>query len=409
MNWKSKYDDKYAEFIIKFCFEKYKDRSLLIVPEDKEQLDFVECLRDWGSKIGFNKIEIKLEDPEDMANYLNDTRLEDIELNEIFDKTKLSKYALNGDCIIHIGSFNPITYNVDREKNKKSIELMIPTIQGYINNNTKYTFPWLIIGYPTTKWANFLFPNDKNAYQKLYTNIIKACMLDKEDSIGRWHKFIDYSNSLKQRFNEDQYEKFIIENNLGTNLELGMLPQYQFLNIDKVSPDGNHMIDNFPSYEIFTTPDYRKINGIVYNSKPLVYSNQIIDDFVLEFKNGIVTDFECKVGKNLLESILSVDGGNRLGEFAMVDMELPLSKMNTVFYDTLYDENSSCHLALGRGNPTCLIGTTDKSNENLLKNGVNVSSIHTDFMFGNDKTNIYGVKGLKKKLIMKNGIFVDNK
>lgn len=390
-------DNKYAEFVINFCLNGYLNRKLLIELDNSEVLEFANILKEYATKAGM-QVEILYADNEEKMEYLRTTDINDLEINIYNDRTKWSEYALNQDVVLHIKTFDPTKYDISAEKMDRFTEIASGTREGYSSNNTKYNFPWLIIGYPNTKWANLLFPNNTNAFMMLYQNIIESCMLNVDDPYKAWDNFIDKSNRIKNSLNERLYQSFIINNDQGTNLELGMLDKYQFLNLDKRSTIGKRLIVNFPSYEIFTAPNRNLTNGIVYNTRPLVVDNQIIDDFYLVFKDGIVVDYDCGIGKKYLESILKTEGANRLGEFAMVEHDSPISKTNLIYYNTLFDENSSCHLALGKGYQKC----------SLVENDVNLnfSSKHNDFMIGDSSTDIFGVKDGKKELIYKKGKFI---
>ena len=157
---------------------------------------------------------------------------------------------------------------------------------------------------------------------------------------------------------------------------------------------------NMPTEEVFTTPDKYTANGIVYASLPLVYNGSLIEDFYLEFKNGKVINYDAKKGKKSLKSIIEIKNGNYLGEVALVDITSPISKSNILFYDTLYDENASCHLALGSGFLECI------EDKKVLKK-FNESKIHVDFMIGTKDLEIIAeTKSGKSVTIMKNGKFI---
>lgn len=159
-----------------------------------------------------------------------------------------------------------------------------------------------------------------------------------------------------------------------------------------------------PSYEIFTTPDYRKINGIVYSSNPLFCLGSVIEDFYIEFKDGKVVNFDAKKGRDLLSSLVA----EPLGEVALVDVNSPLSKMSIEFNDTLYDENCSCHLAFGNGSVKSIIDGDKMSKEELeaLEKG-NFANIHIDFMIGTSDTDVYADAKKGKKLVLRKGCFTD--
>jgi len=156
---------------------------------------------------------------------------------------------------------------------------------------------------------------------------------------------------------------------------------------------GEQFVPNMPTEEVFTLPHKDGVNGVVYSSKPLVYSGNVIDEFWLKFENGAVVDFDAKVGKDTLQSLFDKDErARRLGEVALVPFDSPISNSNILFYNTLFDENASCHLALGKAYPTTIKNGENMSDEELAEHGVNDSLAHEDFMVGTSDLNIVGIK-----------------
>ena len=162
---------------------------------------------------------------------------------------------------------------------------------------------------------------------------------------------------------------------------------------------------NIPSEEIFTSPKYGDCEGVVYATKPLSYQGQLIENFSITFKNGKVSDVKAEKGEELLKQMVKMDeGAGMLGECALVPFESPINMSGILFYETLYDENACCHLALGRGFPDCLKGYENMTNEEYHKNGINNSMIHVDFMIGSRDLSITGItKDGKEVAIFKEG------
>ena len=168
-----------------------------------------------------------------------------------------------------------------------------------------------------------------------------------------------------------------------------------------------YLLVNIPTEEIFTSPHYKGTNGIVYSSKPLVYGGNVIDQFYIEFKEGKVINYHAEKGEEILKNIIELDENSKyLGEIALVEYDSPISNSKVLFYTTLYDENASCHLALGDGFPLTIEGGAHLNKEELLKRGINQSDIHVDFMIGTADLQITGIdeKG-KEHLVFTNGNF----
>ena len=188
-------------------------------------------------------------------------------------------------------------------------------------------------------------------------------------------------------------------------MEIGLTQNYLFQ-----SADGENIV-NMPTEEVFTSPDKLRVNGRVYSSKLLLYNGNIIEDFWLEFKDGRIVDFDAKKGKEILKGIIDTDEGSHyLGEVALVDYTSPISLTNILFKNTLFDENASCHLAIGQSFAECIQDGFILSKEELSEMGLNMSSLHVDFFIGTSDLEIKAVLQNKEEIvIMKDGNFVEVK
>ena len=196
-------------------------------------------------------------------------------------------------------------------------------------------------------------------------------------------------------------------NSLGTDFIVELGKGAIWCGADEEMPDGTPLIVNMPTEEIFTSPLRNSTNGIVYASKPLIYNGALIDKFWLKFEEGKVVDYDSEVGKDVLKTLIDFDeGSSYLGEVALVEYDSPISNSNILFYNTLYDENAACHLALGIGFPCCYENGADMSVEELLEVGVNHSDEHTDFMIGTSDLRIVGTTyNNEEVIIFENGNF----
>ena len=200
--------------------------------------------------------------------------------------------------------------------------------------------------------------------------------------------------------NNYNFECLKYTNSLGTDLSVYLPKGHMW----KTGFGSHGEICNLPTEEIFTSPDYKKTEGIVYSSKPLYYNNVLIDNFSLTFKNGKVVEYHAEKGEDLLRTIIETDENScYLGECALVSYDSPINNTGIIFNETLFDENASCHLALGRGFIEC-ISNEDLSDEELKNRGVNVSNTHVDFMIGTNDLKIVGITDEKEEItIMENG------
>lgn len=398
-------EEKYIDLILKRCLNFKTGNSLLIYVDLKEHLEFAERVKIKAQEMGVEDIVITCNDLDEIHEYLMNTSLEDISLQPCFDRSIWDTYAKKGSAMLFLGSLVPgLMDDVAADKINKMAKLRNETRIYYRENVGKYTFPWCIANLPNERWAEKIFPSDKNAYDKLFLNFMKMCMVDKDDPVRAWEDYIKQNNYYKNKLNELEITGLHYRNSLGTDLYVEKPKDNIWINLDKTDALGNQMIANMPSYEIFTSPDWRKTNGIVYSSRPLVYNGAIIDKFFIRFRDGKVVECGAEEGNDALQSLVfDNDNADKLGEIALVPNDSPISNTGLVFYETMYDENASCHLALGGGFPKCFSG--DLTDSELADRGLNFSICHTDFMIGTSDLEIEADTNQGKKLIFKNGNF----
>ncbi len=270
---------------------------------------------------------------------------------------------------------------------------------------------WCICGYPDKKWAKKVFPDLKSgeAAKKLWEYISKTVRLDTEDPINAWEK---HQQELQRRckfLNSAKIKSFHYKNNLGTNFTVDMPKGYIFCGgAERGELDGVWFTANMPTEEVFSCPDRNSANGKLVASMPLCRNGQIIKDFWLEFKDGRIVDYGANEGYENLKSIIETDEGTHyLGEIALVSYDSVISRLNTLFFETLYDENASCHFAIGDCYPTCLEGGAELDEKQLLERGLNSSLEHVDFMVGTKDLQITATSEDGKKIeIFKDGGWV---
>lgn len=243
---------------------------------------------------------------------------------------------------------------------------------------------WTIVSYPHPDWAKLVFPDldEKSAYDKLGEYIAKTTRVDCDDPLAEW---TSHTQNLRRRFeklNAAKVKSFHYKNSLGTDVTVGMPDGYVFAGGSE-SCYGTPFNANMPTEEIFSAPDCNHIDGVIKASMPLSYSGKIINDISLTLKNGKIIDYSASTNQDLLKGMIETDeGSHSLGEIALVPYDSPISSLNTLFYETLFDENASCHFAIGKAYPTCVKGGEDMSKEQLAKLGINDSDVHVDFMVG---------------------------
>ncbi|MBO4323546.1 MAG: aminopeptidase [Clostridia bacterium] len=251
---------------------------------------------------------------------------------------------------------------------------------------------WCLFGYPSKKWAKKMFPSltPKQALEKQWEYIAKTMRLDEDDPIKAWEihqkKLADRCKFL----NDAKIKYFRYKNSIGTDFTIGMPKGYRFCGGAEIGAlDGVPFTANMPTEEVFSSPDRSTANGTLVSAMPLCRNGQIIKDFYLKFDKGRIVDFGAKEGYDNLKSIIDTDEGSHyLGEIAIIGYNSPIRQLDTLFYETLYDENASCHFAIGDCYPACLDGGENMSEEELKEHGLNSSIEHVDFMVGTSDLSI---------------------
>lgn len=398
-------ENKYIELLLKRCINFNKSKSLLI-SYDKVNKKFIEKLVAEATKLGVIDIYTDEEDYQLTYNKLKTETKKEILNDPYFDKSIWDEYAKKDASFLMFDTEFPNVFNdIEQEKLILSKEKMRDTRKLFREKETSYQIPWCIAALPNEIWAKHLFPNDGNAYEKLFEVICQMCMVDKENPIESWNEYIENVKKQTEKLNKLQITKLTYKNKLGTNLTIYLPKNVKWLS---AADDGDsNMLVNMPSYEIFTSPDYRYTEGIVYSSRPLIYGGGKIDKFYLEFKDGKVINYDAKEGKEILKGIIESDNNScYLGEVALVNNNSPISNTGLVFDTTLFDENASCHLALGDGFPDCIKNGLEMTRDELLELGINHSKSHVDFMIGTADLEIIAETKNGIELIFENGNFV---
>ena len=248
---------------------------------------------------------------------------------------------------------------------------------------------WSIVAAPNPTWAKKVFPNleDEAAVEALWDAILSASRVTLDnDPVKEWEahnkQLLEHNNIL----NKHQFDTLHFKNSLGTDITIKLVENHIWAGGGEVSANGVYFNPNIPTEENFTMPHKYGVNGKVVATTPLNYQGNLIEDFWLEFKDGKVVDYDAKSAKATLENLLKLDeGSSRLGEIALISHDSPISNSGILFYNTLFDENASCHMALGRAYPMNIENGNDLSKEELESKGYNHSLAHSDFMFGSSK------------------------
>lgn len=380
---------KYAKFLIQRCLS-MKAGEPLLISYLTEQQDFVKIVIEEAKRIGITGIYHVCYDGKKTKDILMNSSLDEIEKEPYFNRRIIKDVYDKGGSLLSLTSYSyPMLNEVPSDKKKMMSKVKIETQEDAVKARGIYKFPWCIAAVATKQWAYKL---NLSSEDELWNLIFKMTLVDQEDVIKAWDDKIKDNTQKRDLLNKLKLVKLKYKSKNGTDLEIGLPKNVIWWGAAKKSFDKTKdLIVNMPTEEVFTTPDRTKVNGIVCSSRPLPIKGKIIDEFKLTFKDGKVEEASASNDNDtLLELIKDLDGMDHLGECAFVDYDSPISNINMIFNSILIDENASCHLALGKGFPGCIPNGELMGDHELLKNGINQSKNHVDFMVGTPDLNITG-------------------
>lgn len=397
---------KYAELIVKCGLNVQKGQEVIIRCE-LDQPEFVALVVEECYKCGASKVRVDWSYmPVTKLNYDYRT-LESLSEVTEEEKAKLQHRVDKIPCRLWLDSDDPDGLNgTDSEKIAKANMARYPTIKPYIDK-VENKEQWCIAAVPGKEWAKKVYPElpaDK-AVDKLWDDILLCSRVD-SDPIMAWKK---HNENLAKRckfLNEHKFDKLEYKSANGTDFVVGLNPRGRFSGGGEWTLGTKiYFNPNIPSEEVFTSPMKGVADGKVVATKPLSYQGKLIENFWIRFENGKAVEVGAEKNQDLLEKMIKMDeGAAYLGECALIAYDSPINNTGILFYNTLFDENASCHLALGRGFNECLEGFENMTVEECEKAGINSSMIHVDFMIGSKDMSITGItKDGKRIQIFKDG------
>lgn len=252
---------------------------------------------------------------------------------------------------------------------------------------------WTVIAAPSKQWARKVFPNlpEENQVDALWDAIFKATRADLDNPVEAWAQHNDNLHEKVDYLNNKNYAK-LHYTAPGTDLTIELPKGHLWCGAGSVNEKGEEFMANMPTEEVFTVPHKDGVNGYVSSTKPLSYGGNIIDNFKITFENGRIVKVEAEQGEEVLKNLVATDEGSHyLGEVALVPFHSPISQSNILFYNTLFDENASNHLAIGSAYAFCIEGGKSMSPDELKAHGLNESITHVDFMIGSAQMDIDGI------------------
>lgn len=301
----------------------------------------------------------------------------------------------NGDALLSIYANDPDVYNgLDSERigsmQKHFLEYYSPVGAKVTRNAVN----WCVVASAAPAWASKIFPDIESdkAMEKLWQAIFETTRATEADPVAAW---MEHIQNLSKRGKYMQAKKYsaLHYKAPGTDLILGLPQGHRWISARMPAENGVDFTANMPTEEIFTLADRHRADGTVAATFPLSYGGSLIEDFSVTFENGQITKVNAKKNEAVLQNLINTDDGSkRLGEIALVPASSPISKRGHLFYNTLFDENASCHIAIGRAYRFTLTGGEELNDEEFIAAGGNVSLNHVDFMIGSPQMDIDGIK-----------------
>jgi aminopeptidase len=324
---------------------------------------------------------------------------------------QMEDLANGGAAFLTIYAPNPdLLKNIDAERISAANKARATAFEKFSDDMMADKVSWCLVSVPTVGWANKVFPGlpEKEQLEKLWDAIFMATRIHTEDPIAAWHEHVDNLRRRVEFLNEKKFKKLHYKAN-GTDLTIELPEGHMWNGGGAVTQGGIPFMPNIPTEEVFTLPLRSGVNGVVTSTKPLNYSGKYIENLSLRFENGRIIDVNADTELETLKKLIETDDGSHyLGEVALVPFDSPISNSNLIFANTLFDENASCHLAIGAAYPTCIASGTEMSREELDNRGVNNSLMHVDFMIGSNDMEIDGeLADGSKMALFRNGNWAD--
>lgn len=380
---------RYAKLIARVGCNVQKGQDVIVFA-GLDQPEFVAMVTDELYKAGARKVFVKFSyQPLDKL-HIRHRSLKSLSTMEDFEIAEYKYMQDKLPCRLFIDSDDPDGLSgVNVEKMSRGQQARYPIIKPY-RDAIDGKHQWCIAAVPGAAWARKVFPGMRTstAIEKLWEAILSTSRVD-EDPIAAWEahnadliKRCDYLNRLG-------IETLEYHASNGTDFKVGMIPEALFCGGGEPTQSSVYFNPNIPTEECFISPMKDKAEGIVYSSKPLSYQGQLIENFYFRFENGRVVEAHAEKNDELLQKMINMDEGARhLGECALVPFDSPINRSGLLFYNTLFDENACCHLALGFGFSDTIQNHHDRSLDEIHALGVNESMIHEDFMIGTEDLSI---------------------
>lgn len=391
---------KYAELIVKSGLN-LKDGDNLQIYFNENGLELAREISDIAYGIGVEDIVLHFNDEKITRSFYEKGK--NVSLFPDFRKEYFDKLVENKYHRLTIIAADPsLLKGIDASKISEAAKARSIGMQKVMEYTMTNKIKWGVVAAPNPAWAMSVFPelSEEDAMEKLWENIFKATRADLENPIEAWKKHDEEVKKHQDYLNEARFEKLHYEGP-GTDLEVCLVKDHIWAGGSGNSQDGEKFFANIPTEEVFTMPHKTKVNGKLRATMPLALNGMLVDGMEFTFKDGVITKFKAEKGQEVFENLLKTDDGAKmLGEVALVADNSPISNTGILFQNTLFDENASCHFAVGAAYATNIKDGAKLSKEEKDKVGMNDSMTHVDFMVGSSDVTVTGIKKDGSKVVL---------
>lgn len=387
--------ERYADLVVAYGLN-VQPGQLVNISSEVVHRSFVGLIVEAAYKRGAGYVNVELVDPLHVRGRVLQSRPEYLSALPAFFSAKFSEFVDVGAANLkilgpehpdYLSDLDPAAVNDVRKATYAAAR------RFYSDGIGKSKVQWCVVAAATPAWAERIFPHlrGREAEESLWEEIFKICRVDHDGYVERWR---EHNLRLKRR--AERLTSLRIRElrfvGPGTDLTVGLSPKALFKGGTDRTPSGHEFEPNLPTEECFTTPDWRRTEGVVTATRPFYVNGRLVKDLIITFKNGLISGFSCSEGAATLESYLKSDeGANRLGEVALVGIDSPVFESGLTFQEILYDENAACHIAVGSAYKGCIDGGAEMSDDDCAALGCNSSSVHTDIMISNEEIDVQAV------------------
>ncbi|QXE03245.1 aminopeptidase [Terribacillus sp. DMT04] len=400
---------KYAELAVRFGVNVQKNQ-LVVIHSDVKNVTFARLIQMAAYEAGASNVVMDWTDEESTKAFYIHAADDAINHFPNWQHARYKEWDAAGAAYIHIISENfDISKGVSTERISHFQKAFRTKLENHYAKIRSHEVRWCLLAVPSFSWAAKVFPHvrKEEAVQLLWQAILSGARADGIYPIKDWENHNRAFESRKTFLNNHQFEALHFTNSRGTDLVVGMPNNHVFIGGGVTDNKGISFFPNIPTEEIFSAPHKDKVNGRLVATKPLVYGGRVIHDVSLIFQDGQITAYDAATGQEALEHLIETDEGSHyLGEIALVSNHSPLAHADMLFYNTLFDENTACHIGIGNASPSNLQHGSNLSGKALKEAGLNSSLLLVNVTFGSEDMNVAGRKeGRAEVLLMKDGDF----